>query len=434
MRRKARPGGGKQLEVRVESLGARGDGLARYEGRPLYLAQCLPGDLVRVRVTGKQANGFRGEVVELLAEGPGRVEPPCPHFGPCGGCSLQHFAPDRYADWKRGLLAKALSRQGLPTEHLGPLIAVPPGQRRRINLAYERTAGGLRLGFHERQSHRVVDIGRCLLTTPRLQALLPALKDLLAALVPSGGRGELALLDADNGVDLLLSGPARLDLAAREALAAFAETHDLARLAWQPPAGDPEPLALRRPLQVRFAEVAVTPPPGGFLQPSAAGEAALTAGLLEFLPTSAKRAADLFSGCGTFTFALAAAGLAVHAVEGDGPALRALTAAARGTGLAGRVTVEERDLARRPLGVEELKAFDLVVFDPPRAGARDQASLLAASAVPTLVAVSCNPATFGRDARLLADGGYRLEEVRPVDQFPYSGHLELIALFRKDLV
>lgn len=431
MRRKARPGGGKQLEVQVEALGARGDGLARYEGQPLYLAQCLPGDRLLVRVVGKQAGGYRGEVVELLEEGPGRVQPPCPHFGPCGGCSLQHFASDRYGPWKRDLLGKVLERQGLPLERLQPLVAIPPGQRRRVNLAYERSASGLRLGFHGRQSHQVVAIDSCLLMTPCLQAQLPALKKLLLDLAEPRTRGEIHLLDAENGIDMLLSGPQALDLAAREALAAFADAQDLARLTWLTPDGDPEPLAQRRRPEVRFAAVAVTPPPGGFLQPSVAGEATLTAALKDFLPSSAQRAADLFSGCGTFTFALAAAGLTVQAVEGDGPALTALSQAARAAGLSGRVTTEERDLARRPLSITELKGFDLVVFDPPRAGAREQAAQLAQSSVETLIAVSCNPATFGRDAALLIEGGYALQAVRPVDQFPFTGHLELIALFQR---
>jgi 23S rRNA (uracil1939-C5)-methyltransferase len=431
MRRKARPGGGRHLEVRVEALGARGDGLARHEGRPLYVAQTLPGDLVRVRLAGKRAGGFRGDVLELLEEGPGRVVPPCPFFGSCGGCSLQHFAPERYLDWKQGLLAKVMARQAFTEAELRPLISIEPGQRRRIGLAYRRTPGALRLGFHGRQSHDVVKIDSCLLMTPGLQALLPALKALLTPMTAPGAGGHIDLLEAENGIDLLLCGPPRLDLAAREALAAFAEAYDLARLTWQPPEGEPEPLALRRAPQVLFAGVAVTPPPGGFLQPSTAGEAALATALQGFLPASAKRAADLFCGCGTFTFALAAAGLSVLAVEGDGPALSALTQAARAAGLAARIATEERDLARRPLSVEELNAFDLVVFDPPRAGAREQAAALSQAGVATVIAVSCNPATFGRDAALLRDGGYRLEAVQPVDQFPFTGHLELVARFRK---
>ena len=431
MRRKARPGGGRQIEVRVERLGARGDGVARFEGRPLFLAHCLPGDLVRARLVGRQAGGFRAEVVEQLEEGPGRVVPPCPYFGPCGGCRLQHLEAGRYREWELDLLAVSMARHNLPRESLQPLITVAAGSRRRASLTFARGAAGPQLGFHGRQSHHVVDIDACLLLTAPLQALLPDLKLILGDLLAPGERGELALLDSDSGVDLLLRSPRAPDLAAREALAAFAEARDLARLSWGPPRGAPEPLAVRRSVRVDFAGVAVTPPPGGFLQPSAAGEAALVAALLRFLPPDAKVAADLFCGCGTFTFPLAARGLRVHGVEGDGPALAALWQAAKGCGLAGQVTEEQRDLARRPLSAAELDPYDFVVFDPPRAGAREQAATLAASSVATVVAISCSPATFGRDAALLIGGGYRLEEVVPLDQFPWSGHLELAAVFRQ---
>ena len=431
MRRKARPGGGRQLEVRVEGLGARGDGLAQHEGRPLYLAQALPGDLVRARLVGQQAGGFRGEVMEVLEEGPGRVLPPCPHFGPCGGCSLQHLATERYAAWKRDLLAKVLTRQGLPLESLRPLISIPPGSRRRVTLAYARTGAGLRLGFHERQSHQVVEVTGCLLVTERLRDLLAPLRGVLEELAAPGERGELALLDSESGIDLLLAGPRDLDLSAREALAAFAEAQDLARLSWRAPDGEPEPLALRRSVQVNFSGYGVTPPPGGFLQPSREGEAALVAAVASCLPPGIKKAADLYCGCGTFTFALASHGVMVKSIEGDGPALTALEQAARAHGLAGSIVTEARDLARRPLPAEELAPFDLVLFDPPRAGAKEQAQALATSAVEHVIAVSCNPATFGRDAAIMVAGGYDLGEVQPVDQFPFAGHLELVAYFSR---
>ncbi len=187
---------------------------------------------------------------------------------------------------------------------------------------------------------------------------------------------------------------------------------------------------IRRPPAVRFAGVAVEPPPGGFLQPTAEGEAALSERVLSYVPERAATVAELYAGCGTFTFALARRAR-VHALERDEAALAALWAAARKAGLAGRVTVEARDLARAPLTAEELAGSECVVFDPPRAGAREQAAALADSPVPAVVAVSCNPNSFARDARILVDGGYRLVEVSPVDQFPWSGHLELVASFRR---
>ncbi|MGH6948030.1 MAG: RsmD family RNA methyltransferase, partial [Kiloniellales bacterium] len=221
-------------------------------------------------------------------------------------------------------------------------------------------------------------------------------------------------------------------LAARQQLAAFAEANDIARLSWQS-LGDgpePEPLAERRPPCVAFAGIAVTPPPGAFLQPSREGEQAMAAALLEAVPQGAKRILELYAGCGSFTFALAARGR-VHAVEGDSAALAALWSAARKGDLAGRITVEERDLARQPFLASELGEFDVAVFDPPRAGAREQALAFASGGPSVVVALSCNPNSFARDARVLTDGGYRLEWLQGIDQFPWSGHLELVARFSR---
>ena len=235
----------------------------------------------------------------------------------------------------------------------------------------------------------------------------------------------------DSGVDLLLALPAEPDLAGREALAALAVELDLARLSLAVAGQAPLPLAERRLPRILLGGVAVTPPPGGFLQPTPEGEAALTQLVLAAVPSEADTVADLYSGCGTFSFPLAARGHRVHAVEGDAAALAALERAARGGALAQRISAERRDLERDPVTADELEGGDAAVFDPPRAGARAQAAELAASDLPVVVAVSCNPGTFARDARALVEGGYRLEWVAPLDQFPWTGHLELVARFAR---
>jgi len=441
MRRKPRPGGGKQVEVTIESLGGRGDGIAQLGAdlgtRPVFVPGTVPGDRVRLRLTGERGGAYRGAVIELLEAGPGRVEPPCPYFGPCGGCALQHWEAARYADWKAGLLGQALARRGLSDVTIRPLVQIPPGTRRRAVLAARCGPGNrIVLGFHERAGHDVVDIESCLLLTPALLALLPALRALLGSLLPAGARAQATLIESEMGIDLLLQLPALPDLQAREALAAFAEQEDLARLSCCDAEGTTEPIAMRRPPQVTFGGVAVVPPPGGFLQPSAAGEAALTEALLAYLPEEASPVADLYAGCGTFSFAIAAQGAPqgqrkVHAVEADAASLSALCQAARVGDLASRVSGEERDLERRPLAPEELKDYAAVIFDPPRAGAKAQAEAIARSSVPLAVAISCNPNSFARDARTLVDGGFTLVEATPIDQFPWSGHLELVALFRR---
>lgn len=426
-----RAGGGHQVELTVEGLGARGDGVATLDGEPIYLAQTLPGERVLARVISAGTGGQRGEVLELLQPAPQRVEPPCPHFGPCGGCTLQHFAEGDYRVWKRALLVEALSRRGFAAEELvRPLLALPPATRRRAVFAAERQGKTVRLGFHRRLSHAVEDLGSCLLLAPPLVALMPLLRAGLAPLLPDGKAIDVTATLTDSGIDLLLALPAEPDLAGREALAGLAQAADLARLSLSVE-GEVLPLVERRLPLVTLGGLPVVPPPGGFLQPTPQGQKALTDLVLAALPKEAETVADLYAGCGTFTFPLAARGHRVHAVEGDGPALAALERAAQQAGLWGRITAEQRDLERQPVLAEDLEGGDALVFDPPRGGARAQTQELAQSTIPVVVAVSCNPATFARDARTLVDGGYELVEATPVDQFPWSGHLELVALFRR---
>ncbi len=443
MRRRARKGGGRQLELSVARLGGRGDGIAApgpdVPARPVFVPYALPGERVRVRLTGEHSGGLKAEILELIESGPDRVEPPCPHFGLCGGCSLQHLAADRYDAWKRDLVGGALARRGFDLERdaigVAALRRAAPNGRRRAALELARRRGNVVLGFHERESHALVDLSTCFLLRPSLLALFEPLRALGDALLAPGDVARLDLCETDGGIDLLWRGAAPPDLAGREALSAFAETQDLARLSWAPIGrgeSDPEPIVIRRAPQVVFSGVTVTPPPGGFLQPSRDGEAALVDEVTRLLADVEGPLADLYAGCGTFSFALAArGGRRLHAVEGDSAALESLAAAARGAGLADRLTTERRDLAQRPLLPEELAGYEALVFDPPRMGARAQAAAIAESALRRVVAVSCNPNSFARDARILADGGFRLTEVAPIDQFPWSGHLELVAAFAR---
>jgi len=437
MRRRARRGGGRQLDIAIDHLGGRGDGVAEPAttglDKPVFVPFALPGERVRVRLLAEIAAGYKAELLELLAESPERVEPPCPHFGPCGGCTVQHLADDAYRKWKRGQVVQALRRRGFAEPPVAELQTVPPASRRRATLAARRHGKQVRLGFHGRESHVIEDIQDCAILTPRLLDLLAPLRAALVPVLAEKETAEVALLDGESGVDLLLASRQPPGLTGREALAALARDHDLARVSWAPAdagGAEPEPIAVRRAPLLTFGEVAVEPPPGGFAQPTAAGEAALVAAVADWLGEVEGPVADCYAGCGTFTFPLARRG-AVHAVEGSEVAMAALWRAARRHDLAGRVTAEVRDLAKDPPAPDELDAFAGVVFDPPRAGAKALAESLAESRVPAVAAVSCNPNTFARDARTLADGGYALVEVRPVDQFPWTGHVELAALFRR---
>jgi len=419
-----------EARLTVERLGAQGDGLAEHAGKPAFLPGTLPGETVTADLMPAGGGAWRGTLRSLLTASQDRIAPPCPHAADCGGCSLQHWAEAPYLAWKHGLVVQALAQRGFADAEdlVEPLIAITPRSRRRTTLQAVQGPRGLVLGFHGRRSHDLVQLEACLLLTPALIALLPGLKRLLADVLPARGSASLALLDSESGIDLLLSLSGEPDLAARETLAAFAEEEDLARLSLSFGNDPPLPLAERRRPVVTMGGVPVSPQAGGFLQPSAAGQAALTGAVLAAVPEGAKRVADLFAGCGTFSFPLAARGHSVLAVEGDAGALAALEAARRREANRLKIAGQPRDLERQPLAGPELGGLDALVFDPPRSGAKAQAEALANDpVVPRLVAVSCNPATFARDARILADAGYRLERVTPIDQFPWSGHLELVA-------
>ncbi len=419
-------GGGETVLLSVMRVGVRGDGIADHQGKPVYIPFTAPGDRVRVRLGKARDEGHQASVVELVEAG-ARQAPPCPHFMTCGGCALQHLADEAYRQMKEQQVRSALAHRGLDADVVEPLVRLPPATRRRARLALLRPRKGRVLaGFHGRESSAIVDMRVCPVLDPRLVALVAPLRDLAARLLRSGDGGFATMTTLESGVDLLLDLPGIPDLPGLEALAEFADARDLGRLAWRgDPKEAPTPAAERRTARVVFAGVAVDVPSDSFLQASVEADRALTELVLGGVGAGTG-IADLYAGLGTFTFALAARA-SVHAVDGARPAVSALTAAAARAGLGVRVSAEARDLEMRPLMADELRRFDAVVFDPPRAGAKAQSEALAASTVPRVVAVSCNPATFARDARALVDGGYRLTRVVPVDQFIWSPHVELVA-------
>ena len=414
-----------RAELTIESVGVRGDGIARLAGLKVFVPYTLPGERVEARIVGARPDGLAARVERWIAESPERVSPPCPQFGRCGGCALQHWSDEGYANWKVELLRTALRRQGLEAP-IEPIRHTPPRARRRAGFVARFGGRGVTLGFRERGSHRIVSVAECPVLRPSLERFALDAPPMLAGLDPPNAEWALDASLTESGIDLLVTAAGAPSLAVREGLAALAERLDLARVSWR--TGEkaaPQPIAIRRAPLLRFAEVAVEPPPGAFFQASAEGEAALTEEVLA-MTQGARRIADLYAGLGTFTLPLAQSADAVLGVEGDEAALAALAAAARRGQLPVRTLA--RDLARDPLRAEELNAFDAVVLDPPRAGAKAQCSELASSKVPAVAMVSCNPATFARDARMLTQGGFRLERVVPVDQFLWSPHLELAAL------
>lgn len=414
------------IDIEVTAVGAQGDGLAQGPGGgPLFAPLTLPGDRARVKVEGQRA-----EVVELLSPSPERVEPPCPHFGICGGCAVQHWDMAPYLAWKREQVRLALRKERIETEIL-PTFASPPGTRRRLALHARKGGGrgGVRLGFKERRSWSLVDIHTCPISDPRLVAALPALRVLAEPFLEHPKSAPtLHVTWTGAGLDVDVTGVERksggLSADARMRAAEAASAGDMARVTL---AGETI-YGARQPV-VKLGDAVVTLPPGAFLQAAPLAEAAMAQLACEGV-AGAGRIADLFCGVGTFTFRLAKIA-PVLAADAAGPAIAALKAAiATAPGLK-PIIAETRDLSRRPVLATELAKIDAVVFDPPRAGALEQTREIAASKVSRVVGVSCNPQTFARDAGVLIDAGFKLERVTPVDQFLWSPHVELVGVFSR---
>ncbi len=416
-------------------LGAGGDGIAVAPDRQrVFVPLTLPGEQVVAVSLAPRGGGLAARLERIVTPSPDRVAPPCPHFGACGGCTLQHWRGAPYLDWKAGLLRAALVRAGFPDPAVAPTVATPPGARRRMDLALRRVGAEMRVGLHRLRGTEVVDLASCPVLHPALAALIAPLRELVRGLAALRREGAAVANLLDAGPDLLLRTDAEPGLADRTRLVAFARAHDLPRISWARGDGEPEPIVVLRPPVTSLSGVVVTPPPGAFLQASATGEAAILAAVRAGLPARmAPRAPilELYAGCGTLSFALA--GLApVRAFEGDAAALAALRAAAARAGLAGRIAAQVRDLARQPLRAADLAGAAAVVLDPPRAGAEPQMAALAAAGPGVVVYVSCDPVTLGRDAAVLARAGYALAAATPIDQFLWSARVESVCVFVRE--
>lgn len=393
----------------IERIAARGDGVTA-DGR--HVAGGVPGD--RVRDDG------------IIIPGPNRAQPPCRHFGKCGGCQLQHVAEPALADFVRDRVVGGLQGQEVAFGDVLPAVLSPAESRRRAVLTALRTGKQVAIGFNAAQSNQIVDMRMCPLLMPELFALVAPVRELLTMIAQQRRPVKIKMQMLDQGVELILEGVKAEGLDAAMALQDFAGAHKLARFAidqgdgleilWQP-----------EPPTMRFGDVTVEVPPFAFLQPTTMGQAALVDAVRRAIG-DAPAVADLFAGVGTFALSVQA-GRKVYAAEGARDAIAALMAAAnRARAL---VATEHRDLFRRPLVPAELGRFGAVIIDPPRAGAEEQVKELAASTTPVIAYVSCNPASFARDAKMLVEGGYTLDWVRPVGQFRWSTHVELAARFSR---
>ena len=402
----------------IERIGRQGDGVAPTKAGPVYVPYTLPGEIVETEPWPGHPD--RGHLLRVEKESAERVAPICPHFGACGGCALQHWQTARYRAWKRDLVVDALRQAGIAAEVDDLVDAHGTGRRRIVLHARGATHDVLEVGFAARQAHRIVPIDRCPILAPGLAGIIEAAWAMAEALRPAGKPLDIQATATDAGIDVDIRGSGPLDPQVSLALARVAEIHRLARITRHG-----ELVAQRATPAVKMGRCMVALPPGAFLQATEEGEATL-ARLVLAHAGAAKAVADLFAGVGPFALRLAERARIVAADAEEG-AIAALTRAAAGASGLKPIRAERRDLFRRPLIAKELAGLDAVVFDPPRQGADAQARELAKSGVATIIAVSCNPGTFARDAKLLTDAGYRMTAVTPVDQFRYSAHVEIVA-------
>jgi 23S rRNA (uracil1939-C5)-methyltransferase len=411
-----------RVPLHIDTLNARGEGMAHYDGHRIDVPYAIAGDDIIAEIDGQR--GYLAEITHASAD---RIDAFCKHYGECGGCAVQTLSATAYAQWKHDLLAHALAKAHIDCV-VEPMIDGHGEGRRRVTFhaRYVHGLGPMRIdvGFMKARAHDIVSIDHCPLLSPALAHAVPVARAIAYALRGVSKPLDITITESDEGFDVDVRGCGALDEAARRHVLACADECDLARVS-----NHGTMIVERRAPLVRMGQAHVHLPAGGFLQATHKGEQVI-AELVCAPITKAKRIADLFAGSGTLTLRLAEKG-EVLAIESDEAAVKALMRAAHSTAALKAVHVERRDLFVRPLTAAELETFDVLVFDPPRAGAEAQARILARSHIPLVIAVSCNVQTFARDARLLCDGGYVCERVTPVDQFRHSPHVECVGVFRK---
>ena len=420
-----------ELTLTIEQIGGLGDGIARYEGRTVFVPFTSIGDVVRAQIDWISKDGARASVREIIIPGSARQAAPCVHFGHCGGCSLQHLNADTYREFKSAILRNAVNKLGYDASCMSPLVEVGAHSRRRAELTLQVNKGNVRLGFLMPRSHQLIDLEMCPVMEEVIFAIAAPFKAWACTLKKPQHISSISITRLDDGLELLLHLREKLSPAEQESLRHFGESEPgILRIGTQAAEQRISRIFSRGPAMIRLGAATVELPEGAFLQASAKGQETLTELVVKHTD-GAKRIADIYSGCGTYSFPLVGNDRHVHAYEGSADMVMAAQSAARRAGMESLVEFETRDLFRRPLNANELAKFDAVVINPPRNGAEPQMQQLAKSGVERTVIVSCNPATFERDAIGMKRAGYALVEATPVDQFVWSPHLELVAAFRK---
>lgn len=402
----------------ISRLGHRGDGIAETSSGPVFVPYALPGEVIETETVPGHPD--RRHLLRIETPSPDRIAPFCPHFGVCGGCAVQHWREPLYRVWKRDLVVTALGQAGLDA-NIGELIdAHGEGRRRAVFHARRGTKEIVEVGFSALRAHTIVAIDRCPVLAPGMDGAIRAAWTIAEILTPQGKPLDIQITATTGGLDIDVRGSGPLNAARTAALARLAGTGGIARITRHG-----ELVTQVAPPAITMGRAQVILPPGSFLQATTLGEDTL-ARLVADHAGKARTVADLFCGVGPFALRLAERAR-VTACDSDSKSIDALKGAAKTASGLKPIEALARDLFRRPFVPQELNKFDTVIFDPPRQGAEAQARELAKSKVPVVIAVSCNAATFARDAKLLIDGGYRLETVTPVDQFKYTAHVEIVA-------
>lgn len=420
-----------RADITIETIGAQADGIGHHAGETVYIERALPQETVTADIHKDREGIWRGDIAVVVTASPDRQVAPCQYYNQCGGCNAQHMTETAYRQWKIDKVQALLAAKSVKPKQWDTPVFIPAATRRRASFSVFLQSKKLTVGYNKRRSSYVIDIDECLLLTPEITGVVRQLRAYLPDMVVERKPYDLFIQRCDNGFDIVLTGPmrgkGRHDLAFLESAAAIIRETPVIRIGWRGRERDAiETVVEAAKPMVSMGALSVPVPPQAFLQPSAAGQAALTRVVLDYLGESATgKVADLFAGCGTFTGAVIAAGGQCDAYEGEAVSVSALKQS-------GHRDAFVQNLFTDPLGEKQLAQYDAVITDPPRAGAKAQSETMAWSAVPKIISVSCNPVTFARDAKILTDGGYKLDRLTIVDQFIWSPHTELVGLFVQD--
>ena len=414
------------VEITVESLGGLGDGVGTVNGKPVFIPKACAGDRLEIQIVHENHDRLQGVITQILAPGLTRQKAPCPYFERCGGCTLQQLVPNTYRAFKTQMLHSALERAGFPTPS-AEVIFIPPHSRRRVEFKVKHDNDAIALAFHDLRSHTPTVIDACLLLVPELQSLIAPLNERLSYQPFSTALYSVSLTAADSGIDMLLTFK-NIDIHALPSQEKLAHDLGIARISARAPDTKAIILANRSPVEMQLGSFAIALPPESFLQATAEGQSILTRIALEATKPS-NAVVDLFCGIGSYSFPLSVHAK-VHAVELDAGMVQTMQANIKRRAIA-NITAEQRDLFKHPLSAQELAIFSAAILNPPRLGAKTQTLALAQSTIKTIVMISCNPATFSRDAAILKQAGFMIETVCGVDQFLWSQHLEIAAVFKR---